>query len=119
MSPVPPDQAARPLSALDRAHALRLRGEAEEALRLAASIATATPEDTHAVWLLARLLLDSGRAEPAGKLAAALVDRAVRRGDLPLAVIAAQLAAAAGGTAPDALQKIAAAFGKGSARVGK
>jgi cAMP-dependent protein kinase regulator len=107
------------LSALDRAHALRLRGEAEEALRLAASIATATPEDGHAAWLLARLLLDGGRTEPAGKLAATLVDRAARRGDLPLAVIAAQLAAAAGGTAPNALQTIAATFAKGSTRVGK
>jgi cAMP-dependent protein kinase regulator len=119
MSPVPPVPSTRSLSALDRAHALRLRGEVEEALRLAASIATATPEDTHAVWLLARLLLDGGRAEPAGKLAAALVDRASRRGDLPLAVIAAQLAAAAGETAPDALHQIAATFAKGSTRIGK
>lgn len=125
MSPVPPvPSSGRALSALDRAHALRLRGESEEALRLAASIATATPEDGHAAWLLARLLLDGGRAEPAAKLAAALVDRASRRGDLPLAVIAAQLAAAAGGTAPGgpggtALQTIAATFAKGSSRVGK
>ena len=119
MSPGPAQPQARSLSALDRAHALRLAGEKEESLRLAASIATASPEDAHAVWLLARLLLDGGRTEPAGKLAAALIERAIRRGDLPLAVIAAQLAKAAGGTAPDGLQRIAAAFGKGSARVGK
>ncbi|HMI93294.1 MAG TPA: cyclic nucleotide-binding domain-containing protein [Polyangiales bacterium] len=111
---------ARPLSALDRAHALRLAGLTEESLRLVASIAAATPEDAGAAWLLARLLFDGKRPAPAAKLAAAVVERALRRGDLPLAVVGAQLAREAGSpTGEDALRSIAATFGKGSPRLGK
>jgi CRP-like cAMP-binding protein len=98
---------------------MRLAGEREESLRLVASIATATPEDAGACWLLARLLLDGQRNEPAGKLALIVVDRALRRGDLPMAVVGAQLAREAGAAGGDALRQIAGVFGQGSPRLGK
>jgi CRP-like cAMP-binding protein len=111
------DERQRGLSSLDQAHALRLQGQGEDALRLAASILTAVPDHLGAAALVARLLLDADRATVAGDVAARLVDANLRRGDLPGALVAGQLALEAGGVAPDALRRIADAFGKGSARV--
>lgn len=110
-------QAQTGLSAIDQAHALRLRGKHDDALRLAVSVLTAEPEHLDAAMLVAQLLLDQERANAAGEVAARLVDGFIRRGDLPRAWIAAQLAIEAGGFAEDALRRIAAAFGKGSPRV--
>src|SRR5688500_3067105 len=107
------------LSAIDRAHGLRLGSppKSEDALRLAAATLTASPEDLGAVWLVSRLLLDGGRTEAAGQLAAYGVDASVRRGELGSAWLCAQLALEAGGFADDALRRIADAFGAGSKRL--
>jgi cAMP-dependent protein kinase regulator len=105
------------ISDLDRAHALRLRGEFDDALRLAASVATASPENLGAVALVARLLLDRDRDALVADVATRLVDAWIRRGDLPAAWLAAQLLLEAGGSRQDALKGIAQAFGKGSPRV--
>ncbi|HEX2678712.1 MAG TPA: cyclic nucleotide-binding domain-containing protein [Polyangiales bacterium] len=109
--------ADRGVSPLDRAHALRLDQKTEDALRLAGSIVTASPEDVGAAYLLARLLLDKGRAAPVGNATEALVERFVRRGDLLGACLTAQLGFEAGGFAENAISTIAEAFGKGSKRV--
>jgi CRP-like cAMP-binding protein len=106
-------------SPLDRAHGLRLRGQGEQALRLAASILDAALDNLGAAALVARLLLEAGRSAAAGGLAARLVDASLRRGDLPGAFVAAQLARDAGDHAPDALRRIAAGFGKGSPRLAR
>lgn len=105
------------VSPLDRAHGLRLEGKLEDALRLAGSIAAASPEDTGAAYLLGRLLLDQGRATKVGPASELLVERFVRRGDLGAAVLCSQLGFEAGGFADNALSAIASAFGKGSKRV--
>jgi cAMP-dependent protein kinase regulator len=112
---------ARPhgLSAIDRAHALRLSTppKAEDALRLASATLTASPEELGAVWLVSRLLLDAGRVEPAGQLAAYGVEASLRRGELGSSWLCAQLALEAGGFADDALRRIADAFGADSKRL--
>lgn len=105
------------VSQLDHAHHLRLAGDAEQSLRIGASILTAEPENFGAAALVARLLLDLGRAPAAGELAARLVDAHLRRGDLPGALVAAKYAQEAGGFAENALARIAEAFGKGSPRI--
>jgi CRP-like cAMP-binding protein len=105
------------LSALDRAHAQRLAGDREGALRWAASLLAASADELGAAILVGRLLLDGGRAEAAGQLAERLVDGFIRRGDLPMAVGACMLGQAAGGYAEDGLKRIAAAFGADSKRV--
>jgi CRP-like cAMP-binding protein len=104
------------LTPLDRAYGLRLRGQPEQALRLAASLLTAMPESLSAAALVARLLLDAERPVLAGEVAKRLVDGFIRRGDLAAAWVAAQLALEAGGS-DDALKRIADAFGKGSPRL--
>jgi cAMP-dependent protein kinase regulator len=106
-----------PLSQLDQAHALRLRGQPEEALRLAASLAAAAPEHLGAAALLASLLLEGGRAPSAGQLAARLIDLLIQRGDLPGAWVAALLTQRAAGPGNEGLRRIAEAFGKGSPRL--
>lgn len=104
------------LSPLDRAHGLRLTGDAEGALRLAGSIATAVPAELGAPVLVARLLLDAGRPAVAGKALARLASDLGARGDLPAATVAALWALEAGGS--DAtLTALARHFGKGSTRI--
>jgi len=110
------NKAEHGLSTLDRAHSLRMAGEVEEALRWAGSLLAATPDDLGAALLLGRLLLDAGRAPSAGQLAERLVDGYVRRGDLPMAVVACRLGLEAGGYAEDGLKRVAAAFGADSKR---
>lgn len=107
------------LSPIDRAHALRMGSppKPEDALRLAAATLTASPEELGAVWLVSRLLLDAGRVEPAGQLAAYGLDASIRRGELGSAWLCAQLALEAGGFADDGLRQIANAFGAGSPRL--
>lgn len=107
------------LSVVDRAHELRLAAppKPEEALRLAAAALTASPEDLGAVWLVSRLLLDGGRAQAAGQLAAHGVEACLRRGELAIGWLLAQLALEAGGFADDALRRLAEAFGAGSKRL--
>lgn len=106
------------VSSLDRAHAQRLAGDKEGALRLAASILVANPEDVGAAALTSRLLTELGApAEPA-KSAQRLVDSLIRRSELPAAVVAAQNGGKAGAELNTLLAMIARAFGKGSSRVG-
>lgn len=104
-------------SSLDRAWALRLGGDGEGALRLAASILLQNPAELGAGALCVRLLLDADRAVAAGEVCDALVARYTARGDLPGACYAANLALEAGGYTPEALRTIASAFGKGSPRL--
>lgn len=107
------------VSQLDHAHGLRLRGQPEPALRLAASIVAVGPDQLGAAALLARLLLEAGRSAPAAEVAARVVDGCIARGDLPGAWVAAQVARDAGSHADDAVRRIAEAFGKGSPRLGR
>jgi CRP-like cAMP-binding protein len=107
----------RGLSPLDQAYTLRLSGDTEGALRLAASHLTATPDDVAVAYLVARLLLDGERSDAVGAAVERIVEATIRRGDLPAACVAANLGAEAGGIAPDALARIAAAFCKGSKRL--
>lgn len=104
-------------TSLDHAWALRLRGERESALRLAASVLVATPQELGAATLVARLLLDADRAEAAGHACQVLVPAYTARGDLPGACYVAHLALEAGGYCPNALRELATAFGKGSPRL--
>ena len=114
------DQSAKSagVSPLDRAHAARLAKQPDDALRLAASILTASTEDVGAAWLVARLLSEAGRTAPAGEAAIELVARFIRRGDLPSAVLGAQLAGETGKDVDSVARAIAEAFGRGSPRLG-
>lgn len=105
------------VSPLDRAHAARLAGDPEGALRLAASILTTSPEDIGAAWLVARLLAEAGRPTSGAAIAGELVSRFIRRGDLPSACLAAQLAGETGQPVEPLAKSIADAFGRGSPRV--
>lgn len=103
---------------MDRAHAQRLAGDKEGALRLAASILVANPEDVSAAALTSRLLTDLGAPEEPAKCAQRLVDSFIRRGELGAAVVAAKGGGDAGADANTLLAMVARAFGKGSSRVG-
>ena len=113
----------------DTAHSLLERGWAllfaaskdgpkrDDALRIAIAIVESDGLQLSAVALLTRLLLASGKKKSVAGAAARLVDAYVRRGDLAAATAAAVLVDRAGGDAVAARSTIAAAFGKGSARV--
>jgi len=107
------------LSPLDQAHAHRLDGDEEAALRLAVACARAAPEAPGPVALLARILVDAERAVPALAASERLVDAFVRRGDLAAAVVASTVALDAGEPQRPLLAQIAQAFARGSARVGQ
>lgn len=106
------------VSPLDRAHGLRLHGQFEPALRLACAIATASPSDAAAYFLLARLLADAKRYEAVQRASFDLVERFVRRGDIGSACLCALMVQESGGDRASALVQIAGAFGAGSPRVG-
>lgn len=106
------------LSSLDRAHAHRLAGDEEAALRLAIACTKAAPDAPGPIALLARILVDQDRTLIAAEVAARLVDAFIRRGDLPSAVVASTLALDAGEDHRPLLRLIAEAFGKGSRRAG-
>lgn len=105
------------LSMLDQAHAHRLDGEEEAALRLAIACARAAPDAPGPVALIARILVDQERALPITDIAGRLVDAFIRRGDLPAAVVASTLVLDAGAPQRPLLTAIAAAFAKDSPRV--
>jgi cAMP-dependent protein kinase regulator len=105
------------LSPLDQAHAHRLDGDETSALRLGVACAQAAPDAPGPVALLARILIDAERTMVASEIAQRLVDAFVRRGDLPQALVAAQLALDAGEDQRELLGRIANAFAKGSPRV--
>ena len=106
------------LSPLDKAHAHRLDGDEEAALRLAIACARAAPEAPGPIALLTRVLVDQERDFPAAKMAHRLVDALVRRGDLPGAVIASSVALDAGEPHRPLLATIARAFAKDAGRAG-
>jgi cAMP-dependent protein kinase regulator len=108
----------RGVSPLDRAHGFRLDGEPEEALRLAASLLAAMPDDLGAALLVARLLVEAERPAVAIEACPRLVDGFIRRGDLLQACLVVRLLVDAGQESSDALRNIAEAFGIGSARAG-
>jgi CRP-like cAMP-binding protein len=105
------------LSTLDQAHAHRLDGNEDAALRLAIACARAAPDAPGPVALLARILVDGERVLPISEIAARLVEAFVRRGDLPGAVVASTIALDGGAPQRPLLRTIAEAFGKGSPRV--
>lgn len=106
------------VSSLDRAHAQRLTGDKEGALRLTASILTANQEDMGAAVLAMTLLDELGAGAETAKSAQKVVEALIRRGELAHAVVAAQVGAKAGADGNTLIALIARAFGKGSARVG-
>ena len=113
------NQKQRGITSLDRAHGLRLAGDSEDALRLAASILTAAQDDLGAAALVARLLVEADRLKLAGEAGSRLVDAYIRRGDLASARVSAHIAAEAGQELEPLLWDIAAAFGRGSPRSGQ
>jgi cAMP-dependent protein kinase regulator len=100
------------LSPLDQAHAHRLDGHEEAALRLAIACARAEPEAPGPVALIARILVDQEHELPALAIAERLVSAFVRRGDLPSAVVASTVALDAGEPHKPLLAAIAQAFAK-------
>jgi len=106
------------VSSLDRAHALRITGDKTAALRLAASILVANPDDVAAAALTGQLLAELGDRSQSEKAFQRVVDALIRRGELAPAVLAAKAAGNAGVDATALLTMIANAFGKGSKRVG-
>lgn len=100
------------LSPLDQAHAHRLDGNEEAALRLALACARTDIDGPGPVALIARILVDQERELPALKVAERLVAAFVRRGDLPGAVVASTIALDAGEPHKPLLAAIALAFAK-------
>lgn len=106
------------ISLLDQAHAQRIRGATEDALRACVAILDQAPDHLGAAMLALELVLPSGRSMVMTEVAERLVDAYVRRGDLPSATTAAQLGLASGKADSALFSTIADAFGRGSARVG-
>lgn len=106
------------LSPLDQAHAHRLKGDEQAAMRLAIACARADSSAPAPMALIARILVDHDRTLLAGEISARLVDAFIRRGDLPSAVVASTLALDAGEDQGPLITRIAEAFGKGSPRLG-
>lgn len=106
------------LSPLDQAHAHRLGGDEEAALRLAIACARASREAPAPIALVARVLVDQDRTLLGAQIAARLVDAFVRRGDLPGALVASTIALDAGEDQAPLIATIAKAFAKGSTRIG-
>ncbi len=105
-------------SVLDDAHAARLGGDREQALRVGIALLDADLTQLGAAFLLAELAIDQDRPFVAGEVASRLVDSFTRRGDLPRAIAAAKVAGAAGESAGVLIATVAEAFGEGSARQG-
>jgi cAMP-dependent protein kinase regulator len=101
---------------LDQAWDALLDERTEEGLRIAVSLLTADPAQLGAASLVLHALGDLGQPDATEKHAKALVNAWVRRGDLPQAVAVAHLAS--GKQKTELLASIAAAFGKGSKRLG-
>jgi CRP-like cAMP-binding protein len=106
------------LSFLDKAYSLWLKGEFEQALANACSILSASIEDPGAAYLVARILAEKNRGKKVAEVIPGLVDRNVRRGNLPGACLAARLGVDIGLDGKEFFGAIADAFGKGSPRVG-
>jgi CRP-like cAMP-binding protein len=106
------------VSPLDQAHALRLAGDTDAALRLCCAILGGMASDLGTGQLLARMLVERGRGATLVSTLADLIQRSIRRGDLAGACLCAQLLGPAGADPGAALSAIAGAFGAGSTRIG-
>ena len=105
-------------SLLDEAYAARHAGKLDDALRTGIALLEADAGQLGAAMLVTKCLVDQDRGFLAGEIAIKLIDSFVRRGDLPMAVVAAQVAENAGEEGTAQLHRIADAFGKGSDRLG-
>ncbi len=106
------------LSPLDQAHAHRLEGHEEAALRLAVACARSAPDAPGPMALIARVLVEREQQFAVSKVAERLVDAFVRRGDLPGAVVASTIALDAGEPHRPLLKRIANAFSKDAVTAG-
>ncbi len=102
---------------IDRALTLRLAGESETALRWAAAALQAEPELPSALLLVAELLAELGRRDPAREGLEVCVARAIDAGLLPLAVAACVALRSLGVDASKSFDAIADAFHAGSPRL--
>jgi CRP-like cAMP-binding protein len=112
-----PKAPERGVSELDRAHGLRLAGDREGALRAAAATLEASPEDTSAACLIARLLWELQRPSTVPAACERAIARFVRRAELGPACATALLLQDAGGDRTRALQHIARTFGADNPRL--
>lgn len=117
--PVLPGSSSAEESPVDRALQLALAGERDAALRWAAAVLRDDPKMATALCLTGRLLGEGGREETAREACCTAVRRAVDLENLPLAVAAAREAERFGAEIGPLLDEIAAAFCKGSARLGE
>jgi CRP-like cAMP-binding protein len=111
-----PTRNQAPPSLLEQAHELRLRGQPDAALGLATAFLAAHPVHPGAGWLVSRLLLEAGHGQRLDEAAQRLLAGFIRRGDLPQACLAAQLAQS-DELAEALLGELARAFSKGSPRL--
>lgn len=118
LPPVLPGSSHIAESPIDRALALALAEERDAALRWAAALVRHDPAMPTALCLCGRLLGELGRQEAAREVCAVAIARAVDLENLPLAVAAARELERFGGDAAPHLDAIAAAFCKGSPRLG-
>ncbi|MBI2390293.1 MAG: cyclic nucleotide-binding domain-containing protein [Deltaproteobacteria bacterium] len=102
---------------IDRALTLRLAGETETALRWAAAALQAEPELPSALLLVAELLAELGRREPAREGLEICVARAIDAGLLPLAVAACVALKKLGVDAAKSFDAVADAFHARSERL--
>lgn len=102
--------------ALDSAQEKLLAGDREGAMKIATALLEQDEARLDAAWLLTEALA-SDRAMVAVDAARRLVDAYTRRGDLPMAIVGARAAGAAGADVEVLHAELAEVFGKGSARV--
>lgn len=117
-APVLPGSAHTLESPIDRALSLLFADENEAALRWAAAIVKQDPLMPTGLLVSGRLLGNLGRTEVGREACAVAVARAIDLENLPLAVAAAREIERLGGDAQRSLDEIAAAFCRGSARLG-
>ena len=106
-------------SPIDRAFSLLFASEREASLRWAAAIVKEDPLMATGLLVCGRLLGDLGRPEVGREACAVAVARAIDLENLPLAVAAAREVERLGGAGDRLLDEIAAAFCKGSLRLGE
>ncbi len=118
-APVLPGSSHTLESPIDRALSLLLAQEHEAALRWTAAIVKQDPLMPTALLVCGRLLGELGRQEVGREACAVAAARAIDLENLPLAVAAAREIERLGGDPQATLDEIAAAFCRGSARLGE
>lgn len=117
-APVLPGSSHALESPIDRAFSLLFADEREAALRWAAAIVKHDPLMATGLLVCGRLLGDLGRQAVGREACAVAAARAIDLENLPLAVAAAREIQRLGGDPGPTLDEIAAAFCKGSSRLG-